>query len=127
MSITTKAPGIETAPAAHRPTLANRIVSNQAFWVTIAVFLIPIAMTAIEPSFRTSFWKEENFFNVTRNFAFIAIMALGQVAVMITGGIDLAVGSTLAVCGIVLGLLMSEGYSRSEERRVGKECRSRWS
>jgi ribose transport system permease protein len=111
MSITSKAPGIESAPAAPSPSLAHRIMANQAFWVTIAVFLIPIAMTVIEPSFRTSFWKEENFFNVTRNFAFIAIMALGQVAVMITGGIDLAVGSTLAVCGIVLGLLMSEGYS----------------
>ena len=24
-------------------------------------------------------------------------------------------------------LLEGEGYSRSEERRVGKECRSRWS
>jgi ribose transport system permease protein len=67
-------------------------------------------MTVWEPSFKAAFWKEENFFNITRNFAFIAIMALGQVAVMITGGIDLAVGSTLAVCGIVLGLLMDQGY-----------------
>ncbi len=30
---------------------------------------------------------------------------------MITGGIDLSVGSTLAVTGIVLGLLMDGGYS----------------
>ena len=111
MSISTRAPGIETAPLSPRPAFLQTILANQAFWVTIAVFLIPIAMTLIEPTFRTAFWKEENFFNVTRNFAFIAIMALGQVAVMITGGIDLAVGSTLAVCGIVLGLLMSEGYS----------------
>src|SRR5262249_3810460 len=36
---------------------------------------------------------------------------LGQVAVIITGGIDLSVGSVLAVCGIVLGLLMSNDYS----------------
>jgi ribose transport system permease protein len=36
---------------------------------------------------------------------------LGQVAVMITGGIDLSVGSTLAVSGIVLGLLMDAGHS----------------
>jgi ribose transport system permease protein len=111
MSVSTNVPGVETAPAAPRPTLVQTMLANQAFWVTIAVFLIPIAMTLIEPTFRTAFWKEENFFNVTRNFAFIAIMALGQVAVMITGGIDLAVGSTLAVCGIVLGLLMSDGYS----------------
>jgi ribose transport system permease protein len=89
----------------------QRFFASQSFWVTIAVFLIPIAMTVIEPTFHQAFWKEENFFNVTRNFAFIAIIALGQVAVMITGGIDLSVGSVLAVCGIVLGLLMSHDYS----------------
>ena len=89
----------------------QQLISKQAFWVTIAVVLIPVAMTLIEPSFSKAFWKEENFFNVTRNFAFIAIIALGQVTVMITGGIDLSVGSILAVCGIVLGLLMTNDYS----------------
>jgi ribose transport system permease protein len=87
------------------------MMAKQAFWVTIAVFLIPIAMTLVEPSFSKAFWKEENFFNVTRNFAFIAIIALGQVTVMITGGIDLSVGSILAVSGIVLGLVMTNDYS----------------
>jgi ribose transport system permease protein len=96
-----------------RPSLgvASRVLSSQAFWVTIAVVLIPIVMTLIESSFSAAFWKEQNFFNITRNFAFIAIMALGQVAVIITGGIDLSVGSVLAVSGIVLGLLMSDGHS----------------
>src|SRR5262245_31199780 len=87
--------------------LIQQVLANQAFWITISVFLIPIAMTVLVPSFSAAFWKEDNFFNVTRNFAFIAI---GQVAVIITGGIDLSVGSVLAVCGIVLGLLMSNDY-----------------
>src|SRR5689334_7731752 len=97
-------------PRSH-PGILHRLLAKQAFWVTIAIFLIPVAMTLIEPSFSKAFWKEENFFNVTRNFAFIAIIALGQVTVMITGGIDLSVGSVLAVCGIVLGLVMSGDYS----------------
>lgn len=97
------------------PTMWQRMLAHQAFWVTISVVLIPALMTLLDSTiwangFTAAFWKEENFFNITRNFAFIAIMALGQVAVMITGGIDLAVGSTLAVCGIVLGLLMAAGY-----------------
>jgi len=94
-----------------QPGILHRLMAKQAFWVTIAVFLIPIAMTLVEPSFSKAFWKEENFFNVTRNFAFIAIIALGQVTVMITGGIDLSVGSILAVSGIVLGLVMTNDYS----------------
>jgi ribose transport system permease protein len=95
----------------HAHRIWHRLIAKQAFWVTIAVFLIPIAMTLLEPTFSNAFWKEENFFNVTRNFAFIAIIALGQVAVMITGGIDLSVGSVLAVSGIVLGLFMTNDYS----------------
>src|SRR5215813_9155599 len=91
--------------------MLQQVLGKQAFWVTISVFLIPVAMTVVEPSFSAAFWKEGNFFNVTRNFAFIAIIALGQVVVMITGGIDLSVGSVLAVCGIVLGLLMTHDYS----------------
>ena len=101
----------DTGAARSHPGIWHRLMAKQAFWVTIAVFLIPIAMTLIEPTFSKAFWKEENFFNVTRNFAFIAIIALGQVTVMITGGIDLSVGSILAVCGIVLGLLMTNDYS----------------
>ena len=38
---------------------------------------------------------QRNLFNVTRNFAFVGIIALGMTAVIITGGIDLSVGSVL--------------------------------
>jgi len=105
--------GMALDPVEQTPpvSLWQRLLSKQAFWVTIAVFLIPLVMTLIEPTFAAVFWKEGNIFNVTRNFAFIAIIALGQVAVMITGGIDLSVGSVLAVSGIVLGLVMSADYS----------------
>lgn len=90
---------------------ASRLLASQAFWVTISVFLIPIALTVIEPTFRDAYWKSENYFNILRNFSLIAIIALGQVAVIITGGIDLSVGSIVGVVGIVLGLLMNWEYS----------------
>jgi ribose transport system permease protein len=113
---TTSAPSVETAFGAPQPTLWKWMIGHQAFWVSISVVLIPAIMTLLDKTiwangFTDAFWKDENFFNITRNFAFIAIMALGQVAVMITGGIDLAVGSTLAVCGIVLGLMMENNFS----------------
>ena len=115
MSTTREVPGIGDVSLPPPPTTWQWLLGHQAFWVTLSVILIPAIMTVLDNTiwsngFTNAFWKEENFFNITRNFAFIAIMALGQVAVMITGGIDLAVGSTLAVCGIVLGLLMSAGY-----------------
>jgi ribose transport system permease protein len=105
----TTAPTYQSGYTAPRPSLWQKLLSKQPFWVMVAVVIIPLIMTAVEPSFRSAFFSGENFVNNTRNFAFIAIMALGQVAVMITGGIDLSVGSTLAICGIVLGLLMDGG------------------
>jgi ribose transport system permease protein len=105
----TAAPGY--AYSGPRPSFLQKIVSKQPFWVLLAVVIIPMVMTLVEPSFQRAFFSGENFVNNTRNFAFIAIMALGQVAVMITGGIDLSVGSTLAISGIVLGLLMDAGHS----------------
>ena len=52
------------------------------------------------------FASEDNFFNITRNFAFIGIMALGMTPVIITGGIDLSVGSVMGVVAIVCGLTL---------------------
>jgi ribose transport system permease protein len=52
------------------------------------------------------FASEDNFFNITRNFAFIGIMALGMTPVIITGGIDLSVGSVMGVVAIVCGLVL---------------------
>ena len=72
-------------PAQPGRSAASRLLASQAFWVTISVFLIPIALTVIEPTFRDAYWKSENYFNILRNFSLIAIIALGQVAVIITG------------------------------------------
>ena len=72
------------------------MLSNQAFWVTITVIIICIATAIEQPNFAT----KANFFNITRNFAAIGIMAMGMTAVILTGGIDLSVGSVMALSAI---------------------------
>jgi ribose transport system permease protein len=84
--------------------LIHRLMASQAFWVLMAVVVICIGMTIDQGPI---FFTERNFFNITRNFSFIAIMALGQTAVIITAGIDLGVGSVMGLAGIVLGLMMT--------------------
>ena len=68
--------------------------------------LICAVMCWLEPD---SFPTRDNFFNITRNFAFIGIMALGMTAVIITGGIDLSVGSVMGLVGVVCGLVLQAG------------------
>jgi ribose transport system permease protein len=47
---------------------------------------------------------------VARAFSLTAIVAIGQTMVIITGGIDLSVGSVLALSGITTGMLLGEGW-----------------
>ncbi|MGI9436290.1 MAG: ABC transporter permease [Geminicoccaceae bacterium] len=77
-------------------TLWQHMLANQAFWVTMAVIVICIATAIEQPNFAT----KANFFNITRNFAAIGIMAMGMTAVILTGGIDLSVGSVMALSAI---------------------------
>jgi len=57
------------------------------------------------------FFTKDNFFNVTRNFSFIGIIALGMTAVIITRGIDLSVGSIVGLSGMVAGMALNAGHS----------------
>ncbi len=47
-----------------------------------------------------------NWINVLRNNATVGIVALGMTFVILSGGIDLAVGSTVAICGAFFLLLL---------------------
>ncbi len=82
------------------------LVSSQAFWVTVALAVICVIMGVWQPA---SFATFDNFFNITRNFSFIGIMALGMVAVIATGGIDLSVGSVMGLVAVVCGLVLQAG------------------
>ncbi len=83
------------------------MMRTQPFWVFVAILVIGVVMTIVSDVFLT----ERNMFNITRNFAFFGIMALGMSAVIVTAGIDLSVGSLMGLTGIVTGLVMQAGYS----------------
>ncbi|WP_191059708.1 ABC transporter permease [Geminicoccus harenae] len=93
---------IDEVTALKERSLAQKIFASQPFWVTIALVLICLIMNWVEPTFMTA----GNLYNITRNFAFIGIMALGMTAVILTGGIDLSVGSVMGLVGVVCGLLL---------------------
>jgi ribose transport system permease protein len=88
-------------------SLVQRLVASQAFWVTVTVLLICLATAYEQPD---TFPTKANFFNITRNFAAIGIMALGMTAVVLTGGIDLSVGSVMALVAVGAARVLEAGY-----------------
>ncbi len=88
----------------HRSML-SRLTSHHTFWVFIAALLACMALTLLTDTFAT----ERNLFNVSRNFAFVGIIALGMTAAIASGGIDLSVGSTVVLSAMTVAVLMSSG------------------
>lgn len=68
------------------------------------------------------FASADNIFNISRNFAFIGLIALGQTAVIATGGIDLSVGSVMGLAGIVTGLVLGSGQPLVLAAAAGLGC-----
>jgi ribose transport system permease protein len=98
---------IEDITGLKERSLGQRLLSSQPFWVTVALVLMCAVMSWDQPA---AFASADNFYNITRNFAFIGIMAVGMTAVILTGGIDLSVGSLMGLVGVVCGLILQAGY-----------------
>ncbi|QFI69824.1 ABC transporter permease [Sinorhizobium alkalisoli] len=98
---------LDRAVGQRQQSWLGSILSSQTFWVLIAVIAACIFLSFATDTFATS----RNLYNITRNFTFVAIIALGMTLVIITGGIDLSVGSVLCLCSMVLAVTMNAGYS----------------
>ncbi len=79
-----------------------RIAKAQEFGVLIALVIIMGIITYQAPSF----FSFDNFFLVSRQIAFTAIVSLGVVFVIITSGIDLSIGSMMGFVGITTGIFI---------------------
>jgi ribose transport system permease protein len=89
----------------HRLALSGVIYLALAFWVFLAALIACVTLTFVTDTFATP----QNLFNVTRNFAFVAIIALGMTVVIISGGIELSVGSIIALLGVIFVDLVAGG------------------
>lgn len=77
------------------------------FQSIIGLVLFSIIISFMSDRFLT--WS--NMFNVFRQTSVNAIIAAGMTFVILTGGIDLSVGSTLAISGAVAAYLLANGSS----------------
>jgi len=76
-------------------------------YVPLLVLLVAIVLFSfVSPNFMTF----NNFKLMIRQVSFVAISAVGLMFVMVSGGIDLSVGSQIIFTNIVLSLLISNTY-----------------
>jgi ribose/xylose/arabinose/galactoside ABC-type transport system permease subunit len=98
---------IQTAPRTEEPRVrlaqlrGNRsLLINGSFVVAFIVLVVVAAFTS------DSFLTESNFTNLLRQMVTTGLLSLGMLVVILTAGIDLSVGSIVALTGI-----MAAGFS----------------
>ena len=75
------------------------------------VFIILLALLTFLSLYTDTFLTTTNIFNILRAFSWIAISAFGQCMVIITQGVDLSVGSVMALSGLASAMLLSAQVS----------------
>lgn len=100
-------PAAKTAvpPLAPAPTRAGGIdllhilLEGRAFFALIAIVVVFSLLSPV-------YFSTGNFLIMASHVAIFGLLAIGMLIVILTGGIDLSVGSTLGLCGVVAGYLM---------------------
>ncbi|MGI6175808.1 MAG: ABC transporter permease [Christensenellales bacterium] len=82
--------------------MARRRVNMQIISALIGLIALCVVLTIMTPNFI----RPDNIVNVLSQATVNGIVALGMTFVIITGGIDLSVGSIVAISGVIMGMLL---------------------
>ncbi|MDO5678196.1 MAG: ABC transporter permease [Propionibacteriaceae bacterium] len=88
------------------PSLGSRLrafAGAQAMQIVLVWLAIVIIFAVLAP---TSFFATNNFLNIAVSVSIMAVLGVGTTFIIITGGIDLSMGSVLVFSGVVASLLM---------------------
>jgi ribose/xylose/arabinose/galactoside ABC-type transport system permease subunit len=96
------------------PPIVHRLLGSQETGLVIVVALVTITLTLLAGEHldrRTgemvnNFWNSNTLIQTATDASFFAIMAIGATIVIISGGIDLSVGSIYALAGVSMALLL---------------------
>lgn len=89
------------APEGRNAGKANSVAAK--YGLMIIIIAICLELSVLSNVFLTG----ENWINLLRQVSINGIMAMGMTFVIITGGIDLSVGSMLSVSGVIIGSIVS--------------------
>lgn len=81
----------------------RRLFRTRELGVLVVLVILCVIMTFLSPYFLT----RQNIFNVLRGMSTIGIMSIGMTMIIVSGGIDLSVGSIMAVSAMFAARLMT--------------------
>ena len=85
---------------------ANKRMSGIEFYKKFGILVILGGIIMLFSILASNFFNVGNIFSILRQQSFQGILAIGMVLCMLTGGVDLSVGSLTAFCGMAGALFM---------------------
>ena len=79
-------------------------------WNDMGIFMILALLIVILSVIRPVFLTPDNIINVIRQVTIVAIIGIGMSFVLISGEIDLSVGSICALSGIIVTMCLRDGF-----------------
>ncbi|MBY4693069.1 ABC transporter permease [Burkholderia latens] len=116
-SSSTPSTTLAAAAADARPPRAmwTQLRRSTLFYPLVGLIVVCVAMMIASPSFLSA----ANLENVLRQVSINAIIAVGMTCVILTGGIDLSVGSVMALSGTLAAGLMVAGVNAVAALAIG--------
>ena len=87
-------------------SLLSRIIKGRYFFSVMSLFVLIGISCMLSPSFLSL----GNFITILRQASILLILSMGLTAVVLTGNIDLSVGSSAALCGCVCAQMLVAGF-----------------
>ncbi len=98
-----------TRPRNRPDRLAQSVIRTLLFVLRARAFFVLIALLILFSALAPSFLTTNNLAILSKHVAISAILAIGMTFVVLTGGIDLSVGSLAGLGGMVAGYLITQG------------------
>jgi Ribose/xylose/arabinose/galactoside ABC-type transport systems, permease components len=95
--------GQQTQANKNKRTISSYVVQFRELGLLFFILLLAVLIQMRNPSFLT--W--ENINDLITNTAILSILAVGMMLVIITRGIDLSIGATLALSGMISAMVVS--------------------
>lgn len=94
--------------------LVKKLVANQLFGLIVVNLALFVAIAAFAPQIRdrstgamvNGFLRPDTLIQLATDTSFFAILAVGIALVMLSGGIDLSIGSTYALAGVLTAMAL---------------------
>ena len=109
------APATSTAPPGVRDR-ARALLRQPWVGPTVALILVYALFVALRPE---TFARPDNLVTMARQTVVVGIAAVGMTLIIVSGGIDLSVGSQVALTTVVVAMMLQHGASATSAALVG--------